>query len=72
MSTMDAALGLAGDRTDDDVQRWLAQAFAAERAPRPAVTPRVAAQTARAGSTGAVRGFYWSMLALSLLGWLFA
>jgi hypothetical protein len=68
MSTMDAVI--AEGRADDDVQRWLAQAFAAERAPRRAAAPRVAARPA--GNTGVVRGFYWSMLALSLLGWLFA
>jgi hypothetical protein len=71
MSTLDASLGHG--EMQHDVQRWLQQAFAAERAPvRPAVpVQRVVAAAGDAGRAACGR-FYPAMLGFSLLTWLLA
>jgi hypothetical protein len=72
MSTTDAALfDEAGIEPRDDVQRWLQQAFAAERAPARPVTA-VSRPAAAPEACGWCRGFYVAMLGATLLTWLFA
>lgn len=71
MSTLDAALfDQTGIEPQDDVQRWLQQAFAAERAPVRPATP-VTRPAATAACIGC-RGSYVAMLGAALLTWLLA